>query len=276
MPDFGTNVFVSYSRSDASLIAPIVKLLRTNRSLVFQDIDDIRPGKKWRDEIDRGLAASQLVVVFWCDHASESEEVSSEWRAALDQEKDLLPLLLDATPLPPELSEYQWIDFRETVGPNHGSSIAPEPRIAETAPRRSQGWMLSRGVPYAAAAALLVTVVAGAMFMFGEPAVPVATSVPAPSAGPAPGHPASPEPGPPDAFWGTGLVSWLAVMLAIVVGLVWLRKRAGGQSAPVDDHRPAGEYQQQIASQIEAEIVRRTKGAPGRSLAIRSPGREPE
>lgn len=38
MPSEGTTVFVSYSHADASLVAPVVKLLRVNKSLVFQDI----------------------------------------------------------------------------------------------------------------------------------------------------------------------------------------------------------------------------------------------
>ena len=75
MPDQSTHVFVSYSHADASLVAPIVKLIRINKSLVFQDIDDIQPGERWRTKIARGLAESHLVVVFWCDHANQSDEV---------------------------------------------------------------------------------------------------------------------------------------------------------------------------------------------------------
>jgi hypothetical protein len=36
MPGEAINVFVSYSHADASLVAPVVKLLRVNKSLVFQ------------------------------------------------------------------------------------------------------------------------------------------------------------------------------------------------------------------------------------------------
>src|SRR5262245_50166310 len=122
IPSESTNVFVSYSHADASLVAPVVKLLRVNKSLVFQDIEDIQPGKRWRSAIAKALSEAHLVVVFWCDHASRSDEVSKEWKAAIAQEKDLLPLLLDATPLPPELGEFQWIDFRATVGANHSAS----------------------------------------------------------------------------------------------------------------------------------------------------------
>ena len=121
MPSESINVFVSYSHADVVLVSPVVKLLRVNKSLVFQDIDTIQPGKRWRGEIGKALAESQLVVVFWCTHASGSNEVSKEWQAAIEQEKDLLPVLLDATPLPSELAEFQWIDFRGTVGASHSS-----------------------------------------------------------------------------------------------------------------------------------------------------------
>lgn len=153
MPAQGTAVFVSYSHADASLVAPVVKLLRVNTSLVFQDIDQIRPGKKWRTEIANALAEAQLVVVFWCAHASRSDEVAKEWKAAIEQDKDLLPLLLDETPLPPELSEFQWIDFRGTVGANHTPLDAPA--AAPMAPARYGRRLF---VPGLAAAATLAGV----------------------------------------------------------------------------------------------------------------------
>jgi hypothetical protein len=119
IPSQTINVFVSYSHADAVLVAPVVQLLRVNKSLVFQDTDGIQPGKRWRGEIAKALAESNLVVVFWCDHACRTTEVATEWKGAIEQEKDVLPLLLDATPLPSELGQFQWIDFRGTVGANH-------------------------------------------------------------------------------------------------------------------------------------------------------------
>lgn len=86
-----TNVFVSYSSHDGALVAPIVKLLNANRTLVFQDVDSIQPGKRWRVELEKALNDSNMVVLFWCQHSSQSSEVKKEWQAAIDQEKDLLP-----------------------------------------------------------------------------------------------------------------------------------------------------------------------------------------
>ncbi len=141
-----TNVFVSYSHADASLVAPVVQLLRANKSFVFQDLDTIRPGKKWREEISNAIDKSHLVVVFWCNHSSRSDEVSKEWKAAIEQKKDLLPLLLDATPLHPKLGEYQWIDFRKTVGENHSTIGKKVEDRAGASPRKSVRWWFVGGL----------------------------------------------------------------------------------------------------------------------------------
>ena len=157
MPSQSTNVFVSYSHADASLVAPVVKLLRVNKSLVFQDVDDIQPGKRWRSEIAKGITKSHLVVVFWCNHASQSAEVSKEWKAAIEQEKDLLPLLLDATPLPSELGQFQWIDFRGTVGANHGSIVFSQRMALPPAPVRSARRLFLAGLAVAFAIVVVLS-----------------------------------------------------------------------------------------------------------------------
>lgn len=125
MPSQAIKVFVSYSHADASLVAPVVRLLRVNKSLVFQDADRIPPGKRWREEIAKALAESKLVVVFWCDHASRSNEVSTEWRAAIEQDKDLLPLLLDATPCPQSWAPFSGLTFEEQSARTTARSTHP-------------------------------------------------------------------------------------------------------------------------------------------------------
>jgi hypothetical protein len=269
MPNQTSNVFVSYSHADATLVAPVVKLLRANRSLVFQDIDSIQPGKKWRSEILKGLAESDLVVVFWCDHASRSEEVCTEWKAAIEREKDLLPLLLDATPLPPELGDYQWIDFRETVGANH-ASIVSSPNDAEPgtlmegaempeAKARSSRWPLFGGF----AAALVAIVIGGVLYMQREPTSPM-PQVPPVAGGPLP--PYSSIPG----FFVLGcLLLFLAVMGFLAWWLFrWRRKRKrplGRLETPLDITSMRFPEISQIAQKIEEEILRRTalKHDPG-------------
>lgn len=243
MPSQTVNIFVSYSHADASLVAPVVKLLRVNRSLVFQDTDGIPPGKRWRDEIAKALAEANLVVVFWCRHAFRSNEVSTEWKAAIEQEKDLLPLLLDATPLPSELSNFQWIDFRATVGTNHGAIDSPAAEAAPgaapprpmAAPRRRAVWYTLAGV--AAAYVVLSTL------LLDAPQAPL------------------PSPSPPEAS-KVVLITWILLLLGIVGALgslLWLRhwRMKGAKAAKPHP----GEIERRIAVELEAEILRRTASA---------------
>jgi hypothetical protein len=233
-------VFVSYSHSDESLVTPVVRLLRVNESLVFQDADRIPPGKRWRDEIAKALAESNLVVVFWCRHASHSSEVSHEWRAALEQEKDLLPLLLDATPLPAELAVFQWIDFRGTVGATHSAldsrarefepAAAPPPMAA---PRRRAVWYVPVGVMAAAAVVLVFSAI-----------LPIEQGADTGTAAPELVH----------------AIPWiLIVMLVGALGafLFWWRHRRARRRRTETLSPPPGEIERRIALELEAAIIRR-------------------
>lgn len=259
MPNQTTNVFVSYSRTDASLVAPVVKLLRANKSLVFQDIDSIQPGKKWRSEIAKGLAESDLVVVFWCDHASRSDEVCEEWRTAIEQEKDVLPLLLDATPLPPELGDFQWIDFRATVGANHASIVSPPHDATLTpqfpAPAKSSRWLSFGGL----AAVLAAVVTGGLLFTWTTraPQTPVTVSPPPPVGSVPPTS--SSTPGVFDRLLSGGILIWLVLLLA-VTGFVawWLLRWHWKRKRPPEITPMRFPDISQLARQIEEEILRRT------------------
>lgn len=106
-------VFISYSRKDADLISPLVKLLRLDGKRVFRDLDCINPGEKWDEEIRRALQECKTFVLFWCCHSSHSEWIAKEIDGALSPgNKQFIPVLLCGTPVPDEVRKYQWIDFR--------------------------------------------------------------------------------------------------------------------------------------------------------------------
>jgi hypothetical protein len=118
-------VFVSYSREDACIVEPLVKLLRiSSGSSVFHDIDSIPPGTKWRLEIASALEQCETVIVFWCWHAEHSKEVELEYQRAIELEKAVVPILLDSTGLPNVLAQYQAIDLRAIFGA-HDTFIPP-------------------------------------------------------------------------------------------------------------------------------------------------------
>lgn len=106
------SLFMSYSRKDELRVNAIVKLLRLTGSSVFLDSDCIEPGKKWRFEISRAIEDTDKMLVFWSRHSSVSNEVRNEYKMGIDAGCDVVPLLLDDSPLNADLNEYQYIDFR--------------------------------------------------------------------------------------------------------------------------------------------------------------------
>jgi TIR domain len=117
------NVFVSYSPADNELVSAIVSLLSaSNGAIVYCDADSIRTGGRWREELDKAISEANLVLVFWCHHSNTSYELRKEFALALEQGKDVLPLLLDGTPLPGKLADRRSIDFRARVGVIHERS----------------------------------------------------------------------------------------------------------------------------------------------------------
>jgi len=129
-------IFISYSHSDAALVTPVVSLLRIRQGLVFQDRDGIEPGTHWREALDGALSKASLVVLFWCRHSNESAEVRKEYEAALVTGKNVLPVLLDPTPLPSTLTGYQWIDFQALASASHDVELlaTSQPRATPTTP----------------------------------------------------------------------------------------------------------------------------------------------
>ena len=109
-------IFVSYSRKDAALVNPLVRLLVVADDRVFQDVRDIEPGSRWRAVITMAVESCDKMILFWCAHSSTSVEVEREYSGAISRGKTLVPVLLDDTKLTKRLSEYQAIDLREMLG----------------------------------------------------------------------------------------------------------------------------------------------------------------
>jgi TIR domain len=131
-PEPPTSVFASYSRTDARLVRQLLGLFAAIDVPVFRDEQSIRPGQKWRIEIDAALEQCQTILVFWCGHAAESSEVRSEYERAISLGKRVVPVLIDDSALPPDLGQYQGVDLRMTFSEHHELFIdvldPPRPR----------------------------------------------------------------------------------------------------------------------------------------------------
>lgn len=73
---------------------------------------DLQAGTAWRAEVARRILTARRVLVLWSARAAVSPEVAAEWRIALASQAQVLPVMLDDTPMPPELAARQAIDWR--------------------------------------------------------------------------------------------------------------------------------------------------------------------
>lgn len=73
---------------------------------------DLRPGAAWREAIAGELCAADTVLVMWSERAAASREVEKELAIASFCERQLVPVLLDSTPLPSELRDIHAVDWR--------------------------------------------------------------------------------------------------------------------------------------------------------------------
>lgn len=93
------NVFVSYSRLDREIVVPLTQLMRITGGNVFRDEDSINFGKQWRVVVAESLASARTVLVFWSGNSATSEAVQVEYTQAIAQGKDIVPVVLDDSPL---------------------------------------------------------------------------------------------------------------------------------------------------------------------------------
>lgn len=77
---------------------------------VSMDVD-LEPGVPWRPTLAGWILRARTVIVLWSASAAASAEVAPEWRMALAGSARVMPILLDATPLPPALAERQAVDW---------------------------------------------------------------------------------------------------------------------------------------------------------------------
>lgn len=232
------SIFVSYSHTDAHLVGPVVALLRASEAAVFRDADSLKPGKKWREQLEGALGSAQTVLVFWCRHAASSKKVRREYLAAIELRKDVLPVLVDATPLPAELAEYQYIDFQGAFRGGHAANtFAP----AAAPPARTPAAAVPARATSLAMACVGLIVIAAAGAGYWLLGAPRGSSDPTTRA-------ASPL------VWFGGLLAGAMILLAIVRAR---RRHARAHDAATRAAAVATAEQRRLATTIAAELDRR-------------------
>jgi hypothetical protein len=92
--------FASYASEDRSAVLARVQGMQKVAPWlkVFLDVEALRSGQRWGEELHRMICDSDIFYLFWCRHASASEWVEKEWRCAYE---NLGIDLIDPVPLEP-------------------------------------------------------------------------------------------------------------------------------------------------------------------------------
>lgn len=186
-------VFISYSRTDRDAVDQAVDLLRAGGVRVFLDIASIEFGDRWKDALQEALRRCERVMVFWSRAAAASEWVEREWRCALELGKRIVPTLLDLTPLPAELAEFQAVRrlmrqpsfTTQSASAGGGFTTGPMVRPPMSAPRAPAAPRRRRTVAAIAGGAIVLAIAAGGWWLASVPREAAPVSPPVTSPGPA-------------------------------------------------------------------------------------------
>lgn len=104
-------IFFSYSRDDSEFVLNLAKNLRKAGANIWLDQLDIKPGTRWDKSIEKALDSSKTLLVILSKTSVESTNVMDEVSFALEENKTVVPVLLEQCDIPFRLRRLQFADF---------------------------------------------------------------------------------------------------------------------------------------------------------------------
>src|SRR5260370_30602985 len=111
----GSSVFISYATDTKLLAEELTRALESQGIEAWVDFKDLQPGQRWKDELERAIAAAQWVLILVGSGSRATAWQEAEWSAALtrtwaDSDKRLLPVVFGESEPPPFLRN--WVSLR--------------------------------------------------------------------------------------------------------------------------------------------------------------------
>jgi len=136
MPD----VFISYSADAKKLAERLAGSLQTEGVATWSDFENISPGERWYDQIQRALDQAKLYVIVVGSRNIMRDWQDREWQGALertwaDPDKRIIPVLVGHADAPAFLRN--WASFRIEPGRHEADSIKKLAEIIKC-PRRAE------------------------------------------------------------------------------------------------------------------------------------------
>lgn len=107
------NCFISYSRSESEFATKITKDLKRTSIKTWYDKENIPPGANWDKEIEKGIKECTHLLLIASPRSVASENVQDEISYALNNDKSVIPLIIEECDLPMRVHRAQWVDFQQ-------------------------------------------------------------------------------------------------------------------------------------------------------------------
>jgi hypothetical protein len=104
--------FLSYAREDSVFVLRLAKDLKASGATIWLDQLDIKPGERWDRAVENALGDSPKMLVILSPTSVDSNNVMDEVSFALEEQKEVIPVLHTDCKIPLRLRRMQYIDFR--------------------------------------------------------------------------------------------------------------------------------------------------------------------
>ena len=128
------DAFISYSHKDEKRVRPLVTALQSNGHRIWWD-RDIPPGCNYQREIEQALSEASCVIIMLTRNSAGSDWVQGETSFGQEQKK-LIPVLLDDVPIPVSMRSLQVADLRHW--PDKSASAAAFQQLLDCLDARAE------------------------------------------------------------------------------------------------------------------------------------------
>ena len=104
-------IFLSYTRKDSAFALKLAKQLKSANINIWMDKLDIRPGTIWDEEVEKALEKCKTLLFLASETSVSSLSVLNEVNFAIEENKTVVPVLIENCKLPFRIRRLQRIDM---------------------------------------------------------------------------------------------------------------------------------------------------------------------
>lgn len=110
---FKPRIFISYSSLDKDFVDQLYDRLRVSGHHVWLNTESIPKGEHWHDELIKGLAETDILILIISPDSIKSKWVQEEWKTFSNMQKTVLPILLRDSKVPRKIKSLQMTNIKD-------------------------------------------------------------------------------------------------------------------------------------------------------------------